>query len=131
MSAPISRSGPTMRFIGLFCSESSPVNFVVNDCPAKIPASSRIVVPEFPASKARQLLFSPFTPRPVTRTKSFSTFTSAPNADMHFSVLWQSIAAAKLRSSLVPSAIPANIAYRCEIDLSPGGATPPAIALAG
>ena len=69
-----------MRLMGRFCSESSPVRRVVNACPAKIPASRRIVVPEFPASSAFQLLFSPRAPRPVTFTRSFSTFTSAPNA---------------------------------------------------
>jgi hypothetical protein len=50
---------------------------------------------------------------------------------MHASVLWQSTAAEKWRNSLVPSANPANMAYRCEIDLSPGSSTPPLIALAG
>ena len=84
--------------------------FVVNSCPAKIPVSSRMVVPEFPASSARQLLFNPRGPRPVIRTNSFSILTSAPSALMHPSVLWQSAAAEKFRSSLVPSAKPASIA---------------------
>src|ERR1700731_5239454 len=120
-----------MRLMGRFCSESSPVSRVLNFCPARIPANNRIVVPEFPASSARQLLFNPRAPRPVTLTESFSTFTSAPSAFMHASVLWQSTAAEKWRNSLVPSAKPASIAYRCEIDLSPGSSTPPVIALAG
>src|ERR1700686_677323 len=131
ISAPISRNGPTMRFMGRFCSESSPVSLVVNFCPARIPANNRIVVPEFPASSARQLLFSPRAPRPVILTESFSIFTSAPNAFMHASGWWQSTPAAKCRSSLVPSASPASMAYRCEMDLSPGGSTPPVTALAG
>jgi hypothetical protein len=60
-----------------------------------------------------------------------ATFTSAPSALIQSSVLWQSAAAAKWRNSLVPSANAANIAYRWEIDLSPGGATPPVRYFAG
>src|SRR5262249_47368865 len=77
-SAPISLSGAITRFMGRFCSDSSPVSFEEKVCPARIPASNRIVVPEFPASRARQLLFRPRTSRPVTRAVSFSTFTPAP-----------------------------------------------------
>jgi len=46
-------------------------------------------------------------------------------------VLWQSAAAAKWRNSLAPSARAAIIAYRWEMDLSPGGSTPPESVLAG
>ena len=99
-----------MRFIGRLFSEASPAIFVVKFCPARIPESRRMVVPEFPASSERQLLFSPRRPLPVTRTKSFSTFTSAPSAFMQPSVLWQSAASAKLLISVLPSAIPASIA---------------------
>jgi len=57
--------------------------------------------------------------------------TSAPSAFMQSSVLWQSAAAAKWRNSLAPSARAAIIAYRWEMDLSPGGSTPPESVLAG
>jgi len=50
---------------------------------------------------------------------------------MHASVLWQSAAAAKWRNSLAPSASAASMAYRCEMDLSPGGTIPPLSDLAG
>src|SRR5207237_175187 len=65
MSAPISRSGAITRFIGRFCRESSPVSLEEKSWPASMPARSRIVVPEFPASNARQLLCNPRAPRPV------------------------------------------------------------------
>ena len=87
MSAPISRNGPMTRIMGRFCKESSPVSLEENFCPAKIPDSNLMVVPEFPASSARQLLFKPRSPRPVTRTVSSSVLTSAPSALMHASVL--------------------------------------------
>ena len=119
------------RLMGRFCRDASPEIFVAKVCPAKMPESKRMVVPEFSASSARQLLLSPCNPRPVTRTVLSSTFTSAPNAFMQFKVLWQSAAAAKWRNSLVPSARAAIIAYRWEMDLSPGGSTPPESVLAG
>jgi hypothetical protein len=50
---------------------------------------------------------------------------------MQSSVLWQSAAAAKWRNSLAPSAKAAIMAYRWEMDLSPGGSTPPESVLAG
>ncbi len=90
-----------------------------------------MVVPELPASRARQLPFRPSAPRPAIFTVSFSIFTVAPRALMQSSVLWQSAAAAKWRSSLVPSAIAASMAYRWEMDLSPGGSTPPVRCFAG
>ena len=99
-----------MRFMGRLFSDSSPAILVVKLCPARMPESRRIVVPEFPASRARQLLLSPRQPWPVTRTDVLSTFTSAPRAFMQPSVLWQSAAGAKLLSSLVPSAMPASMA---------------------
>jgi hypothetical protein len=98
------------RFMGLFCREASPVSLEVNSWPARIPVSRRMVVPELPASRARQLPLSPCSPRPETRTASLSIFTSAPNALMQPSVLWQSAEAAKWRNSLVPSARAANMA---------------------
>src|SRR6266403_323221 len=72
---------------GRFCRDASPVSLDANSCPAKIPESSRIVVPEFPASSARQLDFNPRAPRPVIRTVSPAAFTSAPRDPMQASEL--------------------------------------------
>ena len=68
MSAPIWRSGVTTRFMGRFWSELSPVIFVVNCWPLRMPERRRMVVPEFSASRVRQLLFSPRKPWPVIWT---------------------------------------------------------------
>ena len=69
-----------------------------------------MVVPEFSASRVRQLLFRPRKPWPVIWTVVPFTLTSAPRDFMQPSVLWQSRAAAKLRSSLAPSARAASMA---------------------
>src|SRR2546422_5001758 len=113
------------------CSRDWSSDVCSSDLPARIPASSRIVVPELPASSMRQDDFKPRAPRPVIRTVSLSRFTSAPRARRQSSVLSQSAADEKWRSSLVPFASAASMAYRCEMDLSPGGSSPPAIVFAG
>jgi len=82
----------------------------VNCWPLRIPERSRMVVPEFSASRARQLDFRPCKPCPVIFAVVPSTLTSAPKAFMQPRVLWQSWAAAKLRSSLTPSARAASMA---------------------
>ena len=48
--APIRRSGSMMRPIGRFERDASPTSRLSKGCPASIPASSRIVVPELPQS---------------------------------------------------------------------------------
>ena len=48
IEAPISLKGLTIRFIGLFDKDSSPVSTTSNDCAASNPESSLIDVPEFP-----------------------------------------------------------------------------------
>jgi len=107
----------------------------VNSCPARIPLSIRIVDPEFPQSSGIVGSFSS-RPLPTTSTAPSSFGPSArrqlaPNPAMHPSVLAQSCAAEKFRNRLVPSAIAASIAYRCEIDLSPGIRTDPSTPRAG
>ena len=98
------------RFMGRFWSEESPVILVVKDCPLRMPESRRMVVPEFSASRVRQELLRPRRPWPVILTDEPLTLTSAPSDLMQPSVLWQSRAAAKLRSSLVPPARAASMA---------------------
>jgi hypothetical protein len=56
--------------------------------------------------------------------------TLAPTASMHANVLAQSAELEKFSNSDVPSAIPANIPYRCETDLSPAVRTLPRICFA-
>lgn len=52
ISAPISDNGSIMRFIGRFERLSSPIKVEIKFCPARIPDIKRIVVPEFPQSRA-------------------------------------------------------------------------------
>ena len=96
MSAPIWRSGETTRPIGRFWIEASPLNFVVKFWPARIPVSRRIVVPEFPASSARQLDFQTFGAAAGDFYQSLSILTLAPSALMQSSVLWQSAATCEM-----------------------------------
>ena len=63
--APMRVSGSMTRRIGRRCSESSPPITLRNGCPARIPASSRIVVPELTASSGASAARSPPTPRPA------------------------------------------------------------------
>src|ERR1700756_4086719 len=113
------------RFIGRFRRESSPVILVVKDWPERMPDRRRIVVPEFSASSARRELLRPWRPWPVIWAVEPLSATPAPRALTQARVLRQSRAAAKLRSSLAPSARAASMAYRWEMDLSPGSSRPP------
>ena len=70
--APIIVSGSMIRFIGLFCSDSSPVKTDSKFCPASIPESSRIVVPLLPQSRSPAGFRRPRFPAPVTVTAEFS-----------------------------------------------------------
>ena len=67
MTAPMRSSGTTMRRIGRLRRDESPVTEVLNGCAARIPASIRIVLPEFPASNVVAGAPSPRRPRPSTR----------------------------------------------------------------
>ena len=60
--APISRSGSTTRPMGRRAIEESPVSTVWNGRPARIPASSRIEVPELPQSMTASGSISPSKP---------------------------------------------------------------------
>ena len=64
MTAPMSVSGRITRFIGRRESEASPPITVRNSWAATTPASSRIVVPELPASSAPAAAVRPLSPRP-------------------------------------------------------------------
>ena len=106
------------RFIGRRDNEASPIISALNDCPARMPESMRIVDPELPQSNAMEG-FARCNPRP-----SISTVTPwvmrQPSALKHESVLAQSSPVEKFDKVERPSAMAASIAYRWEIDLSPG-----------
>ncbi len=114
--APISRSGATTRSIGLVVSDSSPLSSEANPCAASNPASSLIVVPEFPQSSASADAWRPCMPTPRTTESSIST----PSARMQPAVDLTSAPVDRPRTWLSPSAIEPRISARCEIDLSPG-----------
>ena len=66
MRAPMRVSGSMTRFIGRPRSEASPVIVAVKGCAARMPASSRVVVPEFCASSVADGAASRPRPRPST-----------------------------------------------------------------
>ena len=79
-----------MRRIGRRRSESSPVIVLSNGWPARMPASRRMVVPEFPASSAVAPGRKPPSPRPAMVTVAppppaagGSTWTSTPSVRRH------------------------------------------------
>ena len=80
--APIIVSGSMILFIGLFCSDSSPVRTDSKFCPARIPESSRIVVPLFPQSRSPEgLLQAMFSRRPmIVNRRNFHARSSRPAA---------------------------------------------------
>src|SRR5438034_3134973 len=128
--APIAVSGVITRAIGRLESDSSPMSSLVNSWPARIPLSIRIVEPELPQSSDDPGA-DKRGPHPsiVTLEPSRSHFT--PSARRQARVLAQSAPVEKFSSRVVPSAMAASIAYRCEMDLSPGRVTCPAIFRAG
>src|ERR1700745_805296 len=103
-------------FIRRFRRESSPVILVVKDWPERMPDRRRIVVPEFSASSARRELLRAWRPWPVVWAVEPLGATPPPRALTHTKVLRQSRPAAKLQSSLAPSARAASMAYRWEMD---------------
>src|SRR5437667_6025386 len=128
--APIAVSGVITRAIGRRESDSSPMSSLVNSWPARIPLSIRIVEPELPQSSG-DTDADKHGPNPwiVTLEPSRSHFT--PSTRRQARVLAQSAPVEKFSSRVVPSAMAASIAYRCEIDLSPGRVNFPATLRAG
>jgi hypothetical protein len=94
-----------------------------------MPASIRMVQPELPQSSGCAGATSSL-PAPEISTVP-SRRTPTPNADKQSNVLWQSAAAEKLSSFVTPPANAPSIAYRCEMDLSPGSRTLPLMFRAG
>src|SRR5438552_14242408 len=96
-----------------------------------MPASSRIVVPELPASSGSDGERSRPEPRPSKVTAPVRSTISTPSRRRHARVERQSAPGAYVMISEDPSARAANNAYRCEMDLSPGTRRRPLICRAG
>ncbi len=129
--APIRLSGSMTRRIGRRRSESSPVSVDVKGRPARMPASSRAVVPELPASSGASGELNPPAPRPITVTMPSERENCPPRRSRHESVDRQSAPGANPLITDRPDAIAARIAYRWEIDLSPGTRIAPVMARDG
>src|SRR6266568_1135554 len=119
-----------MRNIGRRESDSSPVSSLKNSCPARMPLNMRMVDPEFPQSSA-PLGACNVAPRPSITTDPLLRCHFTPKARRHPRVLAQSAPVEKFSSLVVPSAIAPIMAYRCEMDLSPGRRMDPEIVFAG
>ena len=96
----------------------------------------RIVLPEFPALRAPAGGASPRSPRPCTSSPrppspDGRSETLTPSPRRQVSVDSQSAPVEYPESTDEPSAIAASMAYRWEIDLSPGGRTRPATRVEG
>ncbi len=130
MAAPICVSGSMIRRMGRRLRDSSPIISLRNSYPATTPASMRIVDPLLPQSSATVGAVR-LPPRPSISIFDRLRVTSAPRFSTQLRVLAQSAALEKLSRRVVPSAIAPSIAYRCEMDLSPGKRTLPRTLAAG
>ena len=119
-----------IRCIGRERNDSSPVNVDLKSCPARIPASKRIVLPLLPQSSGPDGSRNPSIPAPVIATAVLSRPIAMPSAVKHDSVAVQSALVEKFLISEVPCASAAIIAARCEMDLSPGITIRPRIVFA-
>ena len=117
--APISESGSIILFIGRFERLKSPTSVESKFCPARIPAISLIVVPEFPQSSAvcgwikmpLELIFIVVSSKnSVSKPKFLQTFKDECG----------SFPLEKFLIIQFPFVIEANITALCEIDLSEG-----------
>ena len=119
-----------MRSMGRCESDSSPVSSVEPDCPAAMPASSRISVPAFAQSTVPPR--SPRSPTPETTSSSIdSSATPAPSVRMALTVASVSADRPNPVTRVSPSPIAPSRTALCEIDLSPGTATWPWSCVAG
>ncbi len=73
------RNGSTTRAIGRPRSDPSPLSTAKIPAPARMPLSSRMLVPELPQSSTSAGSTNPSSPRPRTRTTLSSTSTAPPS----------------------------------------------------
>ena len=91
----------------------------------------RMVEPELPQSNGvAGWIKEPAVPV-IAMVLSGLCTTVAPRACMQAREEWGSAPVEKLERRVVPSAMPASMAYRWEMDLSPDGSTPPVRCFAG
>ena len=120
-TAPMLRSGSTMRAIGRRRNCSPPLSTLRNCCPAIKPASKRMVVPERRQSSTFSGSCRPCNPTPCTvSVVGECSSISTPRDRTASSVARQSAAGKKPSTRLLPVAIAPSSSARCEIDLSPG-----------
>ncbi len=129
-STPIFARGATMRRMGRFLSDSSPVMVTLMSQGATMPMSRRAVVPELPQSMGAAGWLGPSAPQPVTVPESDPSgwafkSTSAPRASTARMEARTSSESSTPERCEVPSAMAANSTARCEMDLSPGTVTSP------
>ena len=130
-STPIFARGATMRRMGRFLSDSSPVMVTSMSQGATMPMSRRAVVPELPQSMGAAGWLGPSAPQPVTVPVSDAVGlggrvdTTAPRASTaRMEARTSSESSTPVRCE-VPAAMAANSTARCEMDLSPGTVTSP------
>ena len=126
--APIWTRGCTTRSIGRDLRDESPDSTLRKGWPESRPASSRIAVPLFPASRTSSGSCRPFRPRPWT--SKHSTFPSVeqrehgtmetPRPRRHRRIDSRSSPAHRLETWAVPSAMAFRSSALWDIDLSPG-----------
>ena len=121
--APMRARGSRTRSMGRRRIEASPSSTDRKGSPASSPASSRIPVPELPTSSVPSAGSRPLPP--TRRVHGPSSATVVPRASMIRRVQATSSPSLRPRIVDVPSARPASISTRCEIDLSPGTRTRP------
>ena len=131
--APIRSRGTSIRFIGLRRREASPVMTLMKGCAASRPDSSRMVVPLLLACSTSSGSWRPSGPSPFIRKHSSAWeigqpvcgSMSAPRDRRQPSIAVRSSPTQKFETCAVPRATVFSRAARCEMDLSPGGATTP------
>ena len=121
--APMRARGSRTRSMGRRRIEASPSSTDRKGSPASSPASSRIPVPELPTSSVPSAGSRALPP--TRRVHGPSSATVVPRASMIRRVQATSSPSLRPRIVDVPSARPASISTRCEIDLSPGTRTRP------
>ena len=131
-SAPMARSGFATRSIGRFMREASPMRCESNACAASSPVNRRIAVPALPMSSGPFAAPRPRRPQPrISTVSGLRCSTATPSARIARMLARQSSLGRNPLISLAPSAMPASITERCEIDLSPGTVSSPAMPLTG
>ncbi|MBT9134079.1 MAG: hypothetical protein DDT38_00808 [Firmicutes bacterium] len=117
---PISVSGPTILCIGRLDNEASPTSVARIALPAKSPAKSRMVVPEFSQLSAASGSCQCGRPFPSTQVVLASSSIAMPTWRRHCLVAFTSSESERPQRHERPGACAATSSARWLIDLSPG-----------